>query len=59
MRRAPERTPDAPLEVFSAGTEGNLPRPVPRLAARAGVRLSFAGRSAVLRRGRCEPALLR
>ena len=44
---------------FSAGTGGNLPRPAPRQAARAGVRVSFAGRSAVLRRGRCEPALLR
>ena len=44
---------------FFGGTEGDLPRPAPRQAARAGARFSFAGRSAVLRRGRCEPALLR
>ena len=50
--------PVAPLEVFSEGTGGNLPRPAPRQAARAGVWLSFAGRSAVPRRGRCEPAFL-
>ena len=47
------------LQVFSGGTGGNLPCPAPRQAARAGVRFSFAGRSAVLRRGRCEPAFLR
>ena len=52
-------TPDAPLEVFSAGTRGELPHPAPRLAARAGVQLSFARRSGVLRRERCEPALPR
>ena len=37
----------------------DLPRPAPRQRHRAGVRLSFAGRSAAFRRRRFRPALLR
>ena len=59
MRRAPERRRVRLWKFFRWVLEGNLPRPAPRQAARAGVRFSFAGRSAVLRQGRCEPALLR
>ena len=45
--------------LFSAGKRGKLPRPAPRLRAGPACEVSFAGRSAVPRRGRCGPALLR
>ena len=58
MRRAPERRRLRLWKFFRWVLEENLPRPAPRQAARAGVRVSFAGRSAVLR-GRFGPACLR
>ena len=48
----------ASRSFFGGCSEGST-APGAASAARAGVRFSFAGRSAVLRRGRCEPALLR
>ena len=50
---------DCASELFSAGKRGKLPRPTPRLRAGPACEVSFAGRSAVPRRGRCGPALLR
>ena len=51
-------TPVAPREVFSVGAGRESTAPGAASAARAGVRVSFAGRSAVLR-GRFGPACLR
>ena len=50
---------DCASGLFSAGKRGKLPRPAPRLRAGPACEVSFAGRSAVPRRGRCGPALLR
>ena len=44
---------------WPVGSARDLPRPAPRQRHRAGVRISFAGRSAVSRRRRFGPALLR
>ena len=44
---------------WPVGSARDLPRPAPRQRRRAGVRISVAGRSAVFRRRRFGPALLR
>ena len=44
---------------WPVGSARDRPRPAPRQRHRAGVRISFAGRSAVFRRRRFRPALLR
>ena len=44
---------------WPVGSARDRPRPAPRQRHRAGVRISFAGRSAVFRRRRFGPALLR
>ena len=50
---------DRPVDRWPVGSASDLPRPAPRHAARAGVRISVAGRSTVFRRRRFGPALLR
>ncbi len=56
MRRSDARCASG---SFFGGCRRESAAPGAASAARAGVRFSFAGRSAVLRRGRCGPALLR
>ena len=49
-------TPVAPLEVFSAGTEGNLPRPAPRQRPGPAYGLVLLGDPFPAKAGRSDPA---